>query len=121
MALAFTLANCDQSLSGHESGPASAPALPSGSQQQLQSKSLGSAQPEPRQIGSNMNIGQLGQQGSVFPYNMYQSAMLGGPGPGPQTPSASANSWLSLLRPSQGGRRSSLTSRLRNIMSAIFR
>jgi hypothetical protein len=78
---------------------------------QSASQSIG---PEARQIGSNSGP----SAGSVFPYNVYQSAVLGSGLP--QTAS-STGSWLSLLRPSQGGRRSSLTSRLRNIMSAIFR
>lgn len=94
---------------------AAAAPVPAVSQQQqsvhVVSQPIG---PEARQIGSNSGS----SSGSVFPYNVYQSAVLGSGLP--QTAS-STGSWLSLLRPSQGGRRSSLTSRLRNIMSAIFR
>lgn len=69
--------------------------------------------PEARQITS-----QLGgsSSGSVFPYNLYQNAVLNAA----MQPPASSGGFLSMLRPHQGGRRSSLTSRLRNLMSAIF-
>lgn len=69
--------------------------------------------PEPRQIGA------------VLPYAWLQSAQA----PPPSTYGSSLPSWmgssgqslLSILKPSMtGGRRSSLTSRLRNLMNALF-
>lgn len=92
------------------------PAPQSSSSSVISSQSVSSAQPtgpEPRQISSSS-----GSSGSSFPYSLYQNAILSSALP--QTASSSG-SWLSILRPSQGGRRASLTSRLRNIMNAIFR
>lgn len=67
------------------------------------------------------------QIGTVLPYNWYQGQQsIGSP---PSTSWVSPSAWgsnagqslLSILRPSMtGGRRSSLTSRLRNLMNAIF-
>ncbi|KAI1285030.1 hypothetical protein HDE_12257 [Halotydeus destructor] len=52
-----------------------------------------------------------------YPYaSLYQNMLSSGL---PQT-AVSAGSWLSMLRPSQGGRRSSLTNRLKNIMNSFF-
>jgi len=81
--------------------------------------------PEARQISVKDATAYAAQAAASYPgyANFFQNSVLGSGLP--QT-AASAGSWLSLLRPSQyfntqGGRRSSLTSRLRNIMSAIFR
>lgn len=86
------------------------------------------AGPEARQISSSpvgsSSSGVSSASGSSssgsFPssYSLYQNALLNAALP--QTPSTSG-SWLSILRPTQGGRRASLTSRLRNIYNAIFR
>ena len=59
------------------------------------------------------------QTGPVYPYNLYQNSVYAN-NPGPQTPSSSGSSVLSFLRPGQGGRRSSLTSKLKSLMNAIF-
>ncbi|RWS30493.1 hypothetical protein B4U80_07454 [Leptotrombidium deliense] len=71
--------------------------------------------PEPRQISSPISGS---SSSAVFPYNVYQNSGYN-TGYVPQTPS-STGSVLSILRPIQGGRRSSLTNRLRNLMSALF-
>lgn len=88
--------------------------------EQLATSSIPSPGPEPRQIsatGQNVAV-PSGSVVSNYPYNMYQNAVMNGAMP--QTASSSG-SWLSILRPSQGGRRASLTSRLRNIVGSIFR
>ncbi len=68
--------------------------------------------PEPRQIGA------------VLPYAWLQSAQAPAPstwGSSPSWMGSSGQSLLSILKPSMtGGRRSSLTSRLRNLMNALF-
>ena len=68
---------------------------------------------EPRQSVNGL------QTGPVYPYNLYQNSVYGN-NPSPQTPSSSGSSVLSFLRPGQGGRRSSLTSKLKSLMNAIF-
>lgn len=87
-------------------------------QSAVSSSSVQSPGPEPRQISTGGQNAGINAGASNYPYNMYQNAVLNAAIP--QTASSSG-SWLSILRPSQGGRRASLTSRLRNIVGSIFR
>lgn len=89
--------------------------------------------PESRQITANaasgLNSGSaVGASGmnSVYPYNMYANSLYSsGLKPSAAPGSGSSGGFLSLLRPgssgSGSGRRSSLTSRIRSLVSSIFR
>lgn len=109
--------------------PSVSSASSSSSQSASSIASSAQAGPEARQISSSPVgssslassgvSGASGSSSSSYPsYSLYQNALLNAALP--QTPSSSG-SWLSILRPTQGGRRASLTSRLRNIYNAIFR
>lgn len=93
----------------------SAASLPAGPE----ARQISTSNVVPTSVGSSASSPSAGSSSSSFPYStLYQNALLNAALP--QTPSSSG-SWLSILRPSQGGRRASLTSRLRNIYNAIFR
>ncbi|XP_074593875.1 uncharacterized protein LOC141849450 isoform X1 [Brevipalpus obovatus] len=72
--------------------------------------------PEARQVPSS--VGSSGP--SLYPYNLYQNSLNGYNLEGSPSSVPSTSSMLSFLRSPQGGRRSSLTNRLRNLMNSIF-
>lgn len=86
---------------------------------QSASNSIGSAElaSEARQLPQAGSVS--GSSGSVYPYNVYMNQPYPGYNGQPQTAASSGNGVLSFLKP-QGGRRS-FTSRIKNLMSSLFR
>lgn len=120
--LTLLLATCTanvlpKSSEGQPSGPVVSPPV---------APSVGSSGPESRQITTGVNgqmSGVSSSLGSNYPYAaMYQNSVYGS-GPKVQSAPGASGGWLSFLRPgsSGSGRRSSLTSKLRNIWSNIFK